>query len=86
MEKALSPALVPTDCHLHCFQPSARQDLRSGRPSFLLGVLQLTQDLSMLPPSAQEVIKIVEHPSDSGITPSPASLPAQGRRRLRLWA
>ena len=34
----------------------------------------------MLPPSAQEVIKIVEHPSDSGITPSPASLPAQGRR------
>lgn len=40
----------------------------------------------MLPPSAQEVIKIVEHPSDSGITPSLDSQPASPGKEGRCPA
>ncbi|OWK08707.1 hypothetical protein Celaphus_00011029 [Cervus elaphus hippelaphus] len=69
MEKALSARLwCPPAATSTVSSPRHQQDPRSGRPSFLLGVLQLTQDLSTLPPSAKEVIKIVEHHSDSDHT------------------
>ncbi|XP_061041090.1 uncharacterized protein LOC133087619 isoform X3 [Eubalaena glacialis] len=50
------------------WQP-AGPEVRKAQP--LLGVPQLTQALSVLPPSAHAVMKIVEQPPDSGTAPLP---------------
>ena len=47
--------------------PPAGPEVRKAQP--LLGVPQLTQALSVLPPSAHAVMKIVEQPPDSGTAP-----------------